>query len=86
METTKLSSKGQVILPAAIRAAKQWQAGVEFAVENTAEGVLLRPLKSVPVCTLDEVVGCLNYKGPAHTLAEMDAAITVEVKARHARR
>ena len=38
METTKLSSKGQVILPVSIRLAKQWRAGVEFAVENTADG------------------------------------------------
>lgn len=86
METTRLSSKGQVILPAAVRAAKQWQPGVEFAVETTDEGVLLRPLKTVPLSRLDEVAGCLNYKGKAHTLAEMDAAITEEVRVRHARR
>ncbi len=86
METTRLSSKGQIILPAAIRTAKQWQPGIEFLVENTAEGVLLRPLKTVPVTTLDEVAGCLNYKGKPHTLAEMDAAITAEIKVRHARR
>jgi bifunctional DNA-binding transcriptional regulator/antitoxin component of YhaV-PrlF toxin-antitoxin module len=47
METTKLSSKGQIILPVSIRLANQWQAGVEFAVENTAEGVLLRPLNQL---------------------------------------
>lgn len=86
METTRLSSKGQVILPAAIRAAKQWQVGAEFSVESTAEGVLLRPLKTVSATTLDEVVGCLNYKGKAHTIAEMDAAIAAEIKARYARR
>ena len=86
METTKLSSKGQVILPASIRAANQWQAGVEFSVESTDEGVLLRPLKSAAVTTLTEVVGCAGYKGKAHSVADMDAAITTEVKRRHARR
>ena len=83
METTKLSSKGQIILPASIRAANQWQAGVEFAVESTAEGVLLRPLKPVAATTLDEVIGCAGYQGAAHGVAEMNAAITAELKARH---
>ena len=85
METTKLSSKGQVILPAAIRSAKHWKAGVEFSVESTSAGVLLRPIKSVPDTCLDEVVGCTGYAGKPHSLADMDKAITAEIKARHAR-
>lgn len=85
METTKLSSKGQVILPAAIRAANQWKAGVEFAVENTSDGVLLRPIKAFATTTLDEVVGCTGYTGKARCLTDMDKAITAEIKARHAR-
>ena len=85
METTKLSSKGQVILPVSIRLANQWQAGVEFAVENTADGVLLRPIKSVAATTLDEVIGCVGYTGKAHSVKDMDAAITAEIKSRHAR-
>jgi AbrB family looped-hinge helix DNA binding protein len=85
MEITKLSSKGQVILPAAIRAANHWQAGVEFAVENTSAGVLLRPLKAVPNTALSEVIGCTGYVGKAHDLADMDKAISAEIKARHAR-
>ena len=85
MGTTKLSSKGQIILPAAIRTANQWKAGVEFAVEDTGDGVLLRPLKPFSATKLDEVVGCTGYKGKAHTLDEMDKAVTAEIKARHAR-
>ncbi len=85
METTKLSTKGQVILPASIRTANQWRAGVEFAVENTPDGVLLRPIKSVPATTLDEVIGCAGYSAKPHSIADMDKAITAEVKARHAR-
>lgn len=86
METTKLSSKGQVILPAAIRAANQWKAGVEFAVEDTGDGVLLRPLKPFSATTFADVAGCARYTGKARSLEEMDKAITAEVKARHARR
>ena len=85
METTKLSSKGQVILPVSIRLANQWHAGVEFAVENTADGVLLRPIKPVATTTLDEVIGCVGYTGKPHSVEDMDAAITAEIKSRHAR-
>ena len=85
METTKLSSKGQVILPASIRTAKQWHAGVEFAVESTTEGVLLKPLRPHATTTLTDVIGCTGYKGKAHSVADMDAAITAELKLRHAR-
>ena len=49
METTRLSSKGQIILPKSIRASHQWEPGVEFAVEDTPEGVLLRPLEGITV-------------------------------------
>ena len=73
-------------LPAAIRKANQWKAGVEFAVEDTGEGMLLRPLKPIAATTLDEVTGCAGYTGKPHTLEEMDKAVTAEIKARHARR
>lgn len=85
MGTTKLSSKGQVILPMPIRAAHKWQPGVEFSVEDTPEGVLLRPLKPFKPTRLEDVVGCAGYTGPAKTLAEMDAAIAAGVKASHDR-
>ncbi len=43
METTKLSSKGQIVLPKAIRQSRRWPPGTEFLVENTPRGILLRP-------------------------------------------
>jgi AbrB family looped-hinge helix DNA binding protein len=81
METTRLSSKGQVILPKSIRASHQWEPGVEFAVEDTPDGVLLRPLKPFEATRLQDVVGCTGYQGPARTLEEMDAAIAARARA-----
>jgi AbrB family looped-hinge helix DNA binding protein len=86
METTRLSSKGQIILPKSIRATHAWGPGVEFMVEDTAEGVLLRPLKPFTPASLDEVVGCTGYSGPARTVEEMDAAIAQGVGAARDRR
>ena len=85
METTKLSSKGQVILPKHIRTAPKWQPGVEFSVEDTPDGVLLRPLKPFKPTRLEDVIGCVAYTGPAKTIEEMDNAIAVGIKATYDR-
>lgn len=85
METTKLSSKGQVILPKHIRTAHKWLPGVEFVVEDTPEGVLLRPLKPFMPTRIEDVLGCAGYEGAAKTIEEMDAAIARGVKAAHDR-
>jgi AbrB family looped-hinge helix DNA binding protein len=81
----KLSSKGQVTLPKAIRAARHWQQGTEFIVEDAGDGVYLRPIEPFKPGILGDVVGCLRYMGKPKTLRQMDAAITAEIKARRAR-
>ncbi len=85
METTRLSSKGQIILPKAVREMHGWAPGTDFSVEDTADGVLLRPLKTTQPTRLDDVVGCLQVRGPARTIEEMDAAISNEARARRDR-
>jgi len=85
MATTRLSSKGQVVLPQSIRVARAWKPGTEFTVEETADGVLLRPAPLFPPTKLEDVVGFLKYKGKPKTIAQMDAAIGREVKRRHDR-
>jgi AbrB family looped-hinge helix DNA binding protein len=86
METTRLSSKGQIILPKAVRDSRRWSPGTEFVVEERRDGVLLRPLKRVPPSRLDQVAGCLAEPGQrARTLDEMDRAVDDEIKARRDR-
>ncbi len=82
MESTKLSSKGQVVLPSAVRKAKAWRAGQALSVEITPEGVLLKPLKPFPPTRLEDVVGCLGYKGPRKSIEDMDAAIRAHARKR----
>jgi AbrB family looped-hinge helix DNA binding protein len=83
--TTTLSTKGQVILPAAIRRRHNWQAGTRLTVEDTADGVLLRPTPAFPPTTTEQVFGCLRYQGKAKTLEEMRDGVAAEVRRRHAR-
>lgn len=85
MDTTRVSSKGQVVLPQAVRKRKKWRPGTRLVVEETKEGVLLRPEKPFPPTTFEEVEGILRYKGKPRTLAEMDEAIAIGVRDRHAR-
>ena len=85
METTRLSSKGQLVLPKAIRDADQWSEGTEFIVERVPEGVLLRPLRALPVTKLEDVIGSAGYRGPARSLADMERAIAKGVKTQRAR-
>ena len=85
MMTTRLSTKGQLILPKDIRVSRAWGPGTEFSVEATEDGIFLRPTARFPVTTLDEVAGCLRYEGVPKTIEEMDAAIGREVKRRYGR-
>ena len=82
--TTTVSTKGQVILPKAIRQARRWEAGTRLTVENTPEGVLLKPEPVFAETRLEDVFGCLAYRGAPKTLEEMDAGIRAEAKRRHA--
>jgi len=75
MSKTRLSSKGQVIIPKASRDAHHWEAGQELVVIDTEEGILLKPVRPVPSATLEELAGCLKYTGAAKTLEEMEQAI-----------
>ncbi|MDG4603599.1 MAG: AbrB/MazE/SpoVT family DNA-binding domain-containing protein [Defluviicoccus sp.] len=75
MHVLKLSSKGQLVIPATVRTAHHWLAGDEFVLEERPEGLLLKPRKPFPASRLDDVVGCLPYAGAAKTIEEMDQAI-----------
>lgn len=83
--TTTVSTKGQVILPKAIRQRRRWGPGTRLIVEETPDGVLLKPAPLFPPTRPEDVYGMLKYSGPPKTVKEMDAAITAEVRRRHAR-
>ena len=51
MQITKLSSKGQVIIPKAIRNAYHLEIGQELEVEIIPQGILLRAKKTLPTTT-----------------------------------
>lgn len=44
MLTTKLSSRGQLVIPKQLRDARQWSENTEFAVREQDDGIFLAPL------------------------------------------
>jgi AbrB family looped-hinge helix DNA binding protein len=85
METTRLSSKGQIILPKSVRDAHHWTPGTDFSVEDTGDSVILRPVRTGQPTRLDDLIGSLRVECPARTLQEMDAAIDAELQDRRGR-
>lgn len=85
-ETTRLSSKGQVVLPSSIRRSRQWEEGTEFAIQERPDGILLTPIKPNSVtATVDDVAGMLKPRRTGVSLEDMEAAIDQEIRERHAR-
>lgn len=83
--TITVSTKGQVILPSAIRQRRDWSAGTRLTVEETADGVLLKPAPAFVETRPEDVFGALPYKGKPKSIAEMDAGVLAEARRRHAR-
>lgn len=85
LRITTLSTKGQVILPHAIRQSRAWAAGTRLVVEETAEGVLLRQAPAFPPSHPDAVFAALHHEGPPVSVEDMQAAVLAEARQRHAR-
>jgi AbrB family looped-hinge helix DNA binding protein len=84
MEITTLSTKGQIVLPKAIRDVRALKAGAQFIVEDTKDGILLRPKSRFKRTTLDDLKK-FKWKGKPATLKDMDDAIAEAVIERYER-
>ena len=82
--TTIVSTKGQVILPKAIRQRRHWEPGTRLVVEDTADGVLLKTAPVFAPTRPEDVFASLGYAGPPKTLEDMEAGIAAEARRRHA--
>ncbi len=60
MQTTQMSSKGQVIIPKDIRARRHWLPGTRLVAEETPEGVLLRTARRTGTLSLNDGLAALH--------------------------
>ena len=82
---TVISTKGQVVLPKAIRESKGWAAGKELVIEETPEGVLLRAARPFPQTKPEDVFGALSHHGKRLSDEEIEKALRAAAKRRYAR-
>ena len=90
MATTRVSSKGQVIIPKQVREARRWSPGTQLEVRETAESVLLTRLTAAAKRPLRQGLAAIRervaYRGTTKSIEEMDAAVLREAARRQARR
>ena len=89
MQITLLSSKGQVIIPKALRMARRWSAGTRLEVHDTPEGILLRHMMPASKAELKSGLKAIRqraaYAGPALSLSDMDAVVLQEARKTHSK-
>lgn len=90
MEKTRVSSKGQIVIPKSIRDEEGWTEGTELDVERTPAGVILRNSARTSKArkSLDEVAGSLKglYRGPVRSLDDMQKGIDAAMQERWERK
>lgn len=77
---TRISAKGQVVIPKDVRDRLHWEQGTELEVVDGPSGVMLRAKKpAYPKLPFDEAMAKLhaavNYHGPVYSDEEANEAI-----------
>jgi len=81
MARTRLSSKGQLIIPKDIRDRRGWKAGTELEILDQGDVLVLRRAETpFARTTFEEVRGCLRYDGPPIALEDFDEGIARHVR------
>ena len=80
--STKLSTKGQLIIPLEVRERHRWQPGTELLVEDHGTHVVLRAAPEIRRTRLRDVLGCTGYQGPRRSLEEMEEGIARRARER----
>jgi AbrB family looped-hinge helix DNA binding protein len=83
---TKISTRGQVVLPKAVRDRRGWAAGAELIVEERPEGVLLRAAPKKEATRVEDVFGMLGPVDRAVSVEEMREGVLEEAQGRRLRK
>ncbi|EIC20350.1 AbrB/MazE/SpoVT family DNA-binding domain-containing protein [Thiorhodovibrio frisius] len=82
MNIIRLSNKGQIFIPDAVRARHHWETGTELILDDRGDALILRAAKPFAPTRVEDGLGCTGYQGSARTLEEMDAGIESELRRR----
>ena len=85
METVKLSTKGQLVIPKEIRKTHHLAVGTEFVVSFVGDEIRLTPLPMFPHTTVADAAGLLSKRGrKGMSEAKTRSRISNTLKARDA--
>ncbi len=77
--TTKLSAKGQIVIPADVRRALGLKPGQTLQVRKTGSGIMLTPVLEKSGRSTGELLADMRkiytHKGPPATIEDMDRAV-----------
>ncbi|HEX2465912.1 MAG TPA: AbrB/MazE/SpoVT family DNA-binding domain-containing protein [Thermoanaerobaculia bacterium] len=77
VSTTKMSSKGQVVIPEAIRKRLGLEPGVEFVVLGEGDTVVLKPISMPSMREFDDVVAAARRAARRAGLKRSDVAAAI---------
>ena len=86
MGTSRISSKGQVAIPAALREATDLRPGAEVSFELAGSAILLRPVPQFKPLTPKQGYGCIPQKGRAASEADIRGAARAAAAAKWRKR
>jgi AbrB family looped-hinge helix DNA binding protein len=75
--TTKLSSKGQIVIPKEIRDELHWEAGTELTLVATGSGVSLKAISAKTGRNLGDLIGLLKHEGAPIAIEELCKPVDV---------
>lgn len=78
MESVALSSKGQFVLPKAIRTRHHWQAGTRLVIIDRGYEVVIKSAEPFAATEFETLDAPSVYKGAKLSLEDMDRAIAEE--------
>lgn len=76
MQTVKLSTKGQIVIPKDIRESHHLTAGTEFVIVFMGDEIRLKPVPAFPTTHAEEGIGFLARKG-RKSLSEEETEFTI---------
>jgi AbrB family looped-hinge helix DNA binding protein len=77
--TTKLSSKGQIVIPKEIRDELHWEAGTQLSLVATGSGVSLRAMAAKSGRNLCDLIGLLKHDDTPISIEEL--CMPVDIRA-----
>ncbi len=86
MESSKVSSKWQVVIPRAVRKMERIRIGSEVTFERTAQGILLRPVGAGHRITAEQGYGVLKTRRRPAGDADIRDAVRAAAAAREGKR